>query len=59
MAGSMKNIISRCFVNAIQVTDRFHVQKLANQALQDIRVQERWKALDIENSGSVRIIGGS
>ncbi len=50
MAGSMKNIISRCFVNAIQVTDRFHVQKLANQALQDIRVQERWKALDIENS---------
>ena len=50
MAGSMKNIISRCFVNAIQVTDRFHVQKLANEALQDIRVQERWKTLDIENS---------
>lgn len=50
MAGSMKTIISKCFVNAIQVTDRFHVQKLANEALQDIRVQERWKALDIENS---------
>ncbi|WP_411840455.1 transposase, partial [Myroides pelagicus] len=26
----------------MQVTDRFHVQKLVNEAVQDIRVQERW-----------------
>ncbi|WP_413514177.1 transposase, partial [Myroides odoratus] len=46
MANSMKNIVSKSFPNAIQVTDRFHVQKLAIEALQDIRIQERWKALD-------------
>lgn len=49
MANSMKNIATKCFPEAVQVTDRFHVQKLANEALQDIRVQERWKALDEEN----------
>ncbi|WP_430613043.1 ISAon1 family transposase [Flavobacterium sp. JP2137] len=49
MASSMKNIVSKSFSNAIQVTDRFHVQKLAIEALQDIRIQERWKALDNEN----------
>jgi len=27
-----------------------HVQKLVNEAVQDIRVQERWKALDAENT---------
>nr|WP_083394427.1 transposase [Myroides marinus] len=50
MANSMKNIITKCFTNATQVTDRFHVQKLVNEAVQDIRVQERWKALDTENT---------
>lgn len=49
MANSMKNIATKCFPEAVQVTDRFHVQKLANEALQDIRVQERWKALEQEN----------
>ena len=49
MANSMKNIAAKCFPEAVQVTDRFHVQKLANEALQNIRVQERWKALDQEN----------
>nr|WP_262491730.1 transposase [Myroides injenensis] len=50
MANSMKNIVTKCFVNAVQVTDRFHVQKLVNEAVQDIRVQERWIALDAENT---------
>nr|WP_286390272.1 transposase [Myroides marinus] len=50
MANSMKSIITKCFTNATQVTDRFHVQKLVNEAVQDIRVQERWKALDAENT---------
>lgn len=49
MAFSMKHIASKCFPKAIQVTDRFHVQKLAIEALQDLRVKHRWEAIDQEN----------
>ncbi|WP_179016812.1 ISAon1 family transposase [Winogradskyella forsetii] len=49
MANSMKFIAKKCFPKAIQVTDRFHVQKLALEALQDIRIKHRWEAIDIEN----------
>lgn len=49
MANSMKIIVKKCFPKAIQVTDRFHVQKLAIDALQDIRIKHRWEAIDIEN----------
>lgn len=38
------------FQYATQLTDRFHVQKLINEAVQDIRVQKRCKALDTENT---------
>ena len=50
MAGSMKLIAKRCFPNAVQVIDRFHVQKLATEALQDLRIQHRWEAIDLENT---------
>lgn len=49
MANSMKTIAQKCFPKAIQVTDRFHVQKLALEALQDIRIKHRWDAIDLEN----------
>lgn len=49
MASSMKLIAKTCFRKALQVTDRFHVQKLAIEALQDIRIKHRWEALDHEN----------
>ncbi|MCK0148236.1 transposase [Arenibacter sp. F26102] len=49
MANSMKTIAKKCFPKAIQVTDRFHVQKLALEALQDIRIKHRWEAIDLEN----------
>ncbi|WP_425550189.1 ISAon1 family transposase, partial [Algibacter agarivorans] len=49
MANSMKMIAKKCFPKAIQVTDRFHVQKLALEALQDIRIKHRWEAIDQEN----------
>lgn len=49
MANSMKMIAKKCFPKAIQVTDRFHVQKLALEALQDIRIKHRWQAIDMEN----------
>lgn len=50
MANSMKTIAAQCFPAAIQVTDRFHVQKLAIEALQEIRLKHRWEAIDLENN---------
>ena len=49
MAPTMKYIAKICFPKARQVTDRFHVQKLATEALQDIRIKHRWEAIDQEN----------
>jgi transposase len=49
MAGSMKLIARRCFPKATQVIDRFHVQQLAGEALQEIRIKHRWDAIDQEN----------
>ncbi|WP_289024664.1 transposase, partial [uncultured Salegentibacter sp.] len=49
MAHSMKHIAKVCFPKAIQVTDRFHVQKLAIEALQELRIKYRWEAIDQEN----------
>nr|WP_262487849.1 transposase [Chryseobacterium gambrini] len=40
MASSMKRIAQRCFPGATQVIDRFHVQKLATEALQEIRIRQ-------------------
>nr|WP_317133045.1 transposase [Flavobacterium ustbae] len=49
MAGNMNLIAKKCFPNAVRVTDRFHVQKLATEALQEIRIKYRWQAIDLEN----------
>jgi transposase len=49
MAGSMTMIAKRCFSQATRVTDRFHVQRLAVEALQELRIKHRWEALDAEN----------
>ncbi|GEN78257.1 DDE transposase [Chryseobacterium hagamense] len=49
MAGSMKRIAKKCFPCADQVIDRFHVQKLAIEALQEIRIRHRWEAIEMEN----------
>ena len=49
MAGSMNIIAKNCFPNAVLVTDRFHVQKLAIEAVQELRVKHRWVAIDQEN----------
>ncbi|WP_299637212.1 transposase, partial [uncultured Tenacibaculum sp.] len=48
MANAMKLIVTKCFPKAVQVTDRFHVQKLALDALQDIRIKHRWEAIEKE-----------
>lgn len=49
MAGNMGLIVRRSFPNAALVIDRFHVQKLALDALQEIRIKHRWQAIDAEN----------
>jgi transposase len=50
MAAPMINICSQSFPKATQVTDRFHVQKLAYEAVQNLRIKHRWDAIDQENS---------
>jgi transposase len=42
-------IVKKLFPNASLVIDRFHVQKLALDALQEIRVKHRWVAIDAKN----------
>lgn len=49
MAATMEKIVKRSFPKAILVTDRFHVQKLAYDAVQEMRIQFRWEALEQEN----------
>jgi transposase len=49
MAANMELIARRCFPAANLVTDRFHVQKLAVEALQEMRIAYRWEALELEN----------
>lgn len=49
MAGSMNKIVRMSFPNATRVIDRFHVQKLAYEAVQEIRIKHRWDAIKEEN----------
>lgn len=49
MAGNMGLIVKKSFPKATLVIDRFHVQKLALDALQEIRIKHRWEAIDQEN----------
>ncbi|QDK77611.1 transposase [Spirosoma sp. KCTC 42546] len=49
MAGNMALIAKKCFPKATQVTDRFHVQQLALEAVQDMRIAYRWQALEADN----------
>lgn len=49
MAASMNLIVKRCFPYANRVIDRFHVQQLAGDAVQEIRIKYRWQELDEEN----------
>lgn len=49
MSASLNRVIRMCFPAATVVTDRFHVQQLANDALQDLRIGRRWEVLEQEN----------
>lgn len=49
MAASLNLAVKRCFPNANRVIDRFHVQQLAFDAVQETRIHYRWQALEQEN----------
>ena len=49
MAASMEQIVRKTFTKATLVTDRFHVQKLAYDAVQQMRIEYRWQAIEQEN----------
>lgn len=55
MAKNMEAGVKSSFPNAVLVTDRFHVVKLALDALQHIRVKLRWDEMDIENKALANI----
>jgi len=50
MAKNMEAAVKQSFLYALIVTDRFHVVKLAMEALQHIRIKHRWEELDKENN---------
>ena len=49
MAASMEKIVRFSFPKATLVSDRFHVQKLAYDAVQEMRIKFRWEAIELEN----------
>lgn len=48
MSASLNKVIRTCFPSASVVIDRFHVQQLANEALQGLRIERRWQVLEEE-----------
>jgi len=50
LSPTMHLIAKRAFPNATIVSDRFHVKKLMNEAISDLRVDYRGKAIDLENA---------
>jgi len=49
LSSSMRKIVRSSFPKTVQVIDRFHVQKLALDALQEMRIDFRWAAIREEN----------
>ena len=50
MANNMESAARQSFPESKLVTDRFHVVRLATEALQHLRVKYRWEELDKENN---------
>lgn len=49
LSDSMRRTVRHCFPNARRVIDRFHIQKLACEAVQEMRVKYRWDAIQEAN----------
>ena len=49
LSDSMRKIVWTAFPKASRVIDRFHIQKLACDAVQELRVKHRWDAIQQAN----------
>ena len=49
LSDSMRRIVRTAFPKASRVIDRFHIQKLACEAVQELRVKHRWDAIQQAN----------
>ena len=45
----MRKIVRTAFPKACRVIDRFHIQKLACDAVQELRIKHRWDAIQQAN----------
>lgn len=50
LADNMAKIVRRGFPDARLTIDRFHVQKLALEAVQNVRIKYRWEAIEKDNA---------
>ena len=51
LSDSMRKIVRSAFPKANRVIDRFHIQKLACDAVQELRIKHRWEAIQQANDG--------
>ena len=49
LSDSMQKIVRTIFPKASRVIDRFHIQKLACEAVQELRIRHRWDAIQQSN----------
>ncbi len=49
LSDSMRKIVKSSFPKAKRVIDRFHIQKLACDAVQELRIRHRWDAIQQAN----------
>jgi transposase len=49
LSSTMRIIAKKTFPNARLVSDRFHVQRLTNEAVSDLRIDFRRQAIEMEN----------
>jgi transposase len=49
MARNMESAITQCFTQSTIVKDRFHVVRLVMDAVQQVRIKQRWQAIEDEN----------
>ena len=49
LSESMRKIVRTVFPKASRVIDRFHIQKLACEAVQELRIKHRWDAIQQAN----------
>ncbi len=59
LSDSMRKIVRTAFPKAYRVIDRFHIQKLACDAVQELRIKHRWDAIQQANDemGEARLRG--